>query len=319
MTPIPVKIAFRASSQIPLLTVLQEAGFWAQEGLAPEIGQIKDTTEAEEALIRGKVDFVFGNHISPYIRRAEGVPIAYFGQTVNYVSDVLVSRVPLQSLTELEGKRLAAPPLLTPAGGLHSHPRGNLLIYLEKAGVNTEKITFVEEGSFEGADPQILRDGRADALVVSPPRDLLCRRRGLHTLPLPRLPMVVAITLTGLLPHAAANPETVRRILRALARGIHFFLTRERETLGLLEKHAAERLRLTDGEVVQHLYQHASAVLEKTLLPYPESIANAFRLACLISPGLEEKINPLSLWDLHYLHELHDTGFFRELERVATA
>ena len=48
--------------------------------------------------------------------------------------------------------------------------------------------------------------------------------------------------------------------------------------------------------------------------PYPDirGVANAYRLCCMDAPKAQES-SPLSLWDLHYLRELDDTGFIDRL------
>ena len=48
--------------------------------------------------------------------------------------------------------------------------------------------------------------------------------------------------------------------------------------------------------------------------PYPElpAVANAYELACIQHPETRD-ISPLSLWNLHYLRELDDSGFIDRL------
>jgi hypothetical protein len=48
--------------------------------------------------------------------------------------------------------------------------------------------------------------------------------------------------------------------------------------------------------------------------PYPsiEAIQNVFALAVKGDPQIKE-FNPLSLWDLHYVKEIDDSGYIRRL------
>ncbi len=50
--------------------------------------------------------------------------------------------------------------------------------------------------------------------------------------------------------------------------------------------------------------------------PYstPEAIANTYEIATLEYPGAKG-LNPLSLWDLHWVKELDDEGFIDDLAK----
>ena len=57
--------------------------------------------------------------------------------------------------------------------------------------------------------------------------------------------------------------------------------------------------------------------LEPRLCPKIDSLYNAYRIAKLVYPELEETGNPVKLWDLHYVRVLEAQGFFDELYRKA--
>ena len=304
-----VRILNRAVTQWPLLAVTEESGAWREVGLEPEIDFVPKTHEADERLLKANTDFIFGSHISPYHHRARGVPIVYLAQTVNYTLDSVVSSLDLKGLKELEGRRVASVSEFSPKRT--SHPRGNIILYLEREGVDINQVSFYQPQNGDFAEA-VLR-GEADAAFVTPPREVVYRKKGLKVLMLPKLPMVIAITVTALRPQVEKNPQVALKILQALILGIHWFKTQREKTLEILEDQVVPRLKFSpDPEVTLRLYEATANQLEA--LPYPrvEAIQNAFRLAQMIYPEVGN-MNPLSLWDLHYLRMLDDEGFIRNL------
>ena len=59
------------------------------------------------------------------------------------------------------------------------------------------------------------------------------------------------------------------------------------------------------------------AEYEPALFPTPEAIANTYEIATLEYPNCTG-LNPVTLWDLHWVKELDDEGFIEKLpERLS--
>ncbi len=58
---------FRAYSHLPIWEVMDKAGIWEQNCLKVSFEFCDSSEAAEKALFGGDVDFVSGNHISPYL------------------------------------------------------------------------------------------------------------------------------------------------------------------------------------------------------------------------------------------------------------
>jgi hypothetical protein len=71
-------------------------------------------------------------------------------------------------------------------------------------------------------------------------------------------------------------------------------------------------LGLENEEEVESVYDQWCGFLERKPCPATEAIENVFALALRRNPEVEG-LNPLSLWDTHYLRELDDTGYIDEL------
>jgi hypothetical protein len=288
---------------------MDKAGIWAQVGVESiGLDYCADPPDAEAALFEGKIDFISGNHITPYALLARGSPIVCIASPVNSVSDCLVSRDQIGSLAELRGRRIVDRPLHSRKSGMH-HPTGNHILYLLKAGLRLEDVTWIDldESRSKLLERQIemLRSGQADATFSMGNRDDYLRA-GLRVLDLDPLPMINGPTITTSLDRLRRDDLLGERLVKAMVLGIHFAQTRREETELILEA-----LRRREPEAGRVSYQGVERMPAK---PYPdaEGISNAYAL-CLMQKPEAGDVNPLTLWDLHYLRELDHSGFIDSL------
>lgn len=307
--PIQIRGFYRSHSHLPIWEILDKAGIWGQVGVeSVSLDYCADPPDAEAALFAGSIDFISGNHITPYALLAQGKPIVCLASPVNGVRDRLVSREPIADLTELRGKRIADRPLQSREAGMH-HPTGNHILYLLHAGLRLEEIEWIEldEDRADLRETQIeaLRSGRADATFSMGGTDAYARQ-GLHVLQLDLLPMINGPTITTSLDRLQKGDQLGERLVKAMVLGIHFARTRREETELILEG-----LRRREPEAGRVAYQ---SVLRMPPKPYPDpqGIANAFEL-CLMKGPEARDVSPLALWDLHYLRELDHSGFIDAL------
>ena len=62
-----------------------------------------------------------------------------------------------------------------------------------------------------------------------------------------------------------------------------------------------------DKEMIEYYYLDLTETLTETLYPTMDAIYNVYAEACRYN-ALAKRVNPLELWDLHYLRELRDAG-----------
>jgi ABC-type nitrate/sulfonate/bicarbonate transport system substrate-binding protein len=310
---IPLNLVYRSRPiQYPLIAAMNACNAWERADLElRSVRYVAGAANSDPMLVRGECDFIFGSHISPYLHRFHGQPFVYLGQTVNWVGDVLVSREPLQSLRDLEGKRLSEQPGVTAERHHGAHPGGNHLLYMRREGVDTHKVTFV--ASKQRARYVEVLNGEADAAFVSPPEDEEARVAGLHVLPLPPLPMVQATTLTTLWPTLQERRDLCLAVAKAVMMGVAFIKTQPGAMWEVMEQDVAKELKIENPRVLKHLHLENQAILEPRLYPRADAIANAFELAVMEEPAIRDGLNPMSLWDVHLLRELEESGFVDEL------
>jgi ABC-type nitrate/sulfonate/bicarbonate transport system substrate-binding protein len=306
--PLEIRGYFRSHSHLPIWEVMDKAGSWERVGLKVSFEFCDSSSAAEKALFDGTVDFVSGNHISPYLLVRRGKPIVCLASPSNSVNDKLVSRFSIKEVSELRGKRIGDTTLVDSIGGYH-HPRGNHILYVMRGGLRLDEVEWVElsesNKEFQAMQLDVLKSGKVDAIFVTGNTDKF-EQAELHVLPLDRLPMVNGPTLTSTLTTLQKKDGLAERLVKAQVLGIHFARTHRGETEKILE---GLRQRVPECKNVN--YRSVAKLLPK---PYPdhEAVANAYKLCCLKTPETEE-MSPMALWDLHYLRELDHSGFIDAL------
>ena len=306
--PLEIRGFYRSHSHLPIWEVMDKAGIWERVGLNVTFEFCDSSSAAEKALFDGKVDFVSGNHISPYLLVRRGKPIVSLTSPSNSVNDKLVARFPIKQVSELRGKRIGDTTLVDSIGGYH-HPRGNHMLYVMRGGLRLDEVEWVEltesNKEFQAMQLEAVKSGKVDAIFVTGNTDKF-EQAGLHVMPLDQLPMINGPTLTSTLTTLQKKAGLAERLVKAQVMGIHFARTRRGETEDILEE-----LRRRVPEAKNVAYRSVAKLLPK---PYPdhEGVANAYKLCCLKNPETEE-MSPMALWDLHYLRELDNSGFIDAL------
>ena len=306
--PVELRAFYRSHTHLPIWEVIEAAGIWRKLGIEASFEYCDSSSVAEAALFDGRVDFVSGNHISPYGLVARGKPIVSLASPSNSVNDKLISRAPIRSLGELRGKRLADTTVLDSGGG-YNHIRGNHMIYLLRAGIQPSEVQWVEVADimsekFREDQIEAVKEGKADAAMATGATEKF-EQQGLQVLEMGRIPMINGPTLTSTMTNLRRKDRLAERLVQALVLGIHYARTHPQETEATLGK---LRKRVPESNAS---YNSVGKLLTK---PYPDhrAILNAYELCCMKDPKAKE-LSPMALWDLHYLRELDDAGFIDRL------
>jgi len=298
--PVELHAFYRSHTHLPIWEVIEEASIWRKLGIKARFEYCDSSSVAEAALFDGRVDFVSGNHISPYGLVARGKPIVSLASPVNSKTEKIISRKPVKSLTDLRGRRIADTPMEGRDGGFH-HGRGNHMMYLIRAGIGIDQVRWIED---EDSEKQLaaFKSGKADARFISANATERYKTMGFHVLPLGPLPMINGPTLTTALTALERKDRLGERMVKAMVMGIHFARTHREETERILDG-----LRKREPEAGAVRYESLARMPVK---PYPalEAVANAYEL-CLMKIPEANAFSPLALWDTHYLRDLDQSGF----------
>src|SRR6516165_2240466 len=144
-----ISFPYRSSSHLVLLHVVAESGAWAKHGLDVDYDRHISSGDAHRLVPTGEIEFVGGNHVSTYGRRARGDSWVYLGQTVNQVNHQLAVRDDgeINGLADLRGRKV----------GTHgNHPSLNDWLFLKQRGLDSDRddIEFVKHSRRKQAEAE---------------------------------------------------------------------------------------------------------------------------------------------------------------------
>jgi ABC-type nitrate/sulfonate/bicarbonate transport system substrate-binding protein len=323
-----ISFPYRATTHLAFLHVVGQSGAWAKHGLDVSYDWQISKSDAHHAIESGQVEFVGGNHISTYGHRARGDQWVYLGQTLSTVQCKLCVRPDsgIISVADLRGKKI---------GVRGSHPGLNDWLFLKQRGLDVDRgdielITSVgglgtseDTEQLEGAEAKLekqkertplwhwVRDRHVDAALLMSPGHLFAADAGMKIIDIEPLPMVWYTTVSSSLPFVQKNPDIVERFLKGLIEGIHFFKTQPEKSIEIIQKYHTREGQLNHAQAT-YMYHDVAPVLDPKLYPTMAAIANVYEAAKRYDADAA-KINPMELWDLHYVRRIDDSGFVKNL------
>ncbi|MBI4523320.1 MAG: ABC transporter substrate-binding protein [Deltaproteobacteria bacterium] len=293
-----IHFPYRSESHLPFLHVVAESGSWEKHGLDVEYDYFISSEDAHANVASGTVEFVGGNHISTYGKRAKGDRWVYLGQTVGTLNHRLVVKKnsKISKVADLKGKLV---------GTKGQHPGLNTWLFIKQNGLEG-KVKL--ENMRKYGDPwEAVRDGKADAAFVTPPADLFARRAGLKVIDVDFLPMVWFTTCSTGSTFVERHPDIVERFLKGVLEGVAYFKTHRDESIKIIQsKYKAEGD--LDREAATHLYKDLAKILLPRLYPPVSALANVYELG-IKKDKAAAKVDPMALWDFHFLRQIDDSGF----------
>ena len=212
------------------LFVAQERGFFREEGLDPQLVQVR-ATAAIAAIVSGEVHAL--GSIGSAIRAVQrGAPVKVLAVSLRRPLFWLVSRPELKSFPDLKGKVMGT----TTLGG-SQHTAGVRL--LRRAGLNPEKdVTVVLAGDVP-TQLQALVNGSVQIGILSPPTLIVARDKYKMNVLASAMDEFASLQngLAVLDRNLGEQRDLVKRILRARAKGNRYFHQNERGTSEVLAKY----------------------------------------------------------------------------------
>jgi len=304
-----IRVYYRAPSHVPLWKVMEEGGFLEKHGLEMDLGSMEGQRKrAAEGLKSGELDVVSGNHHNLYAHRAlNGTPYVHVGQSNNsWRENYLVAREGIDSVKDLKGKSVAM-------DDYDGHTGLNVWLYLRLNGLEEGRdVTLVTDNQKGAGRARAVMDGKYDASFIRAVDQLRARKFGARIMEVPSMAMIEGVTLTTTTTYVKSHEDEVRSLVLAMIDATHFFKTNKIDTLAIIKKNCSQLLKMQDDEEWDCFYENQAASLEAKPYPTPEALQNVFALALKRNPEIKN-FNPLSLWDLHYVKEIDDSGYIRNL------
>jgi NitT/TauT family transport system substrate-binding protein len=272
------------------LFVAQERGFFREEGLDPQLVQVR-ATAAIAALVSGEVQAL--GSVGSVIRAIpRGAPVKVMAISLRRPVFWLVTRPELKSFADLKGKVMGT----TTLGG-SQHTAG--IRMLRRAGLNPDKDLTVVLGGDVPTQLQALVNGSIQVGILSPPIVIVARDKYKMNI------LASAIDEFSSLQNGLAVLEKnvkdplVKRMLRARAKANRYFQQNEKGTAEVLAKYLNVNL-----STALETYRISRAAFTNNGIPTDAEIDEHLKLDAQIL-GLPAPIAPSKVFDFSVQREVN--------------
>jgi len=131
---------------------------------------------------------------------------------------------------------------------------------------------------------------------------------GLKVLEVPDIPIVGHFAQACLAEFARKNDAVMRAHVQSVLHALVWPTHRPAEALATLAPELKTCMEITDEAELKRRFDAVVAGLKIRPYPTPQALANTYEIAVIEYPDAKG-LNPLSLWDLHWVKDLDDGGF----------
>jgi hypothetical protein len=298
-----LRLAYRDEDRTPVIFCIKEMARQHYD-VDVEVILIKGTKDYEAALFDNSCDVLIEHLEYLYPAAAEGKKVTMFCAPSLRRGLELVVPTDVQNVEAFKGKNLA----VRTSGRPHA-----LVLWLRMMGLeNDMKIQMV-------ADDEVGRwnqwkkvlSGECIATFMSDLYLPNALAAGLKVLPVPDLPVVAHYAQACLSEFAREKSDLLRDYTKAVIHAVCLMILRKEEALKIVAQEPMRRMKIANQRELERQFDSIVKLLQ--LKPYPtaQAIANTFEIAIAEFGGAD--INPLTLWDLHWVKELDDNGFIDNL------
>jgi ABC-type nitrate/sulfonate/bicarbonate transport system substrate-binding protein len=297
-----VRLAYRDVDRTPVIYCIKEMATRHYD-LNVEILRISGGTEYEDAIFDGSTDFICEHLEYLYEEVAQhGRKITMFLAPTRQAEGTMVVSSEVKSVDDLRGKKIA----VRTSGRPYS-----IQMRIREMGLQ-DQVEFVPVSDQEvGRWRQWakVQSGEAAATFISrlylPP----ALEAGLQIFPAPPFDIIGQYHHACTTEFARTHDELMDRYTRATVHAIAFMKLRREEALEVVSQESARLMKLDDNRPeLERWYDCIVEPLELKPYPTPEGIAHSYEIGCAEWPG-GKGLNPLTLWDTHWLKQIDDEGF----------
>ena len=294
-----VRLAYRDQDRTPVIFCIQEMARRHYD-VDVEVLLIKGTKDYEAALFNDGCDVIIEHLEYLYPAAAQGKKVTLFCAPSLGRGLELVVPHEVDDVESLRGKTLA----VRASGRPHS-----LVLWLRMMGLEKDvKIAMVHDDDVGrwGQWKKVL-SGECVATFMSELYLPNALAAGLKILPVPDLPAVAHYAQACLAKFARENSELLKDYVKATIHALCLIKLRKNEALEIVAQEPMRRMKITDPSELKRQFDSIAKALQLKPYPTPQAIANTFEIATAEFGAAE--LNPLTLWDLHWVKELDDEGF----------
>ncbi len=299
-----VRLAYRDEDRTPVIFCIKEMAR-RHYGVDVEVILIKGTKDYEAALFNDSCDVIIEHleYLYPAAAQRKKRVTMFCAPSLARGLELVVP-AEVQNVQAFRGKSLA----VRTSGRPHA-----LMMWLRMMGLeNDMKIQMVSDNEVGrwGQWKKVL-NGECIATFMS---DLYlpdALAAGLKVLPVADLPVVAHYAQACLSEFAREKSDLLRDYTKAVIHAVCLMILKKDEALAIVAREPMKRMKITDRRELERQYDSIVKLLQPKPYPTPTAIANTFEIAAAEFGAAD--INPLTLWDLHWVKELDDNGFIDNL------
>ena len=282
--------------------IAHDEGLFKKNGLDVELLHIPSSSLIIQTILAGEVAISYVDGRNTIQSNLTGSDMVLIAGVTNRFPFTFMARPEFKRVSDLRGKRIGVTRI-----GSSTHTV--TLYVLNQAGLKPGDYEIVPLGEV----PNILialAAGRIDAGPLSSPTTIRGRKAGLVDLATPAKdgPEYVSIAVGATRAYIRANPEIVRRFMRAYAEAVHLFKSNKPIALKALQKYT----RVTDLEILEETHKEYRELIES--VPYTSRRGIETILAELATGDTKARqAKPDDFVDMRFVAELERDGFFKKL------
>lgn len=299
-----IKLAYRDDDRTPVIFCIKEMARRHYD-LDVEVVQIKGTEAYEAALFDGACDVIIEHLEYLYEEAAKGKKITMFCAPSKGGGLELVVSPRIKTPDDLRGGVLAVRTSGQPEA---------VALWLKMMGLDRDVTTALVEDREVGRWGQWKKVASREcaATFMSPLYLPQALAAGLKVLRAPEIPIVGHFAQACLSEFARKNSALLKQYVKSAIHAICLLLSCRDEALEIAAGEPMRRMKIASREELARQVDAIARSLKPKPYPTPRAIANTYEIAVREYPGAAG-INPLSLWDLHWVRQLDDEGFIDAL------
>jgi hypothetical protein len=135
---------------------------------------------------------------------------------------------------------------------------------------------------------------------------------GLHELPNPGIEVIGQFAQGCTTSFAAGHDDLMSRYVKGVIHALCLVKLKPAEALEVASEEPMRLMKITDRGELERAFNAIVKPLQLKPYPTPRAIANSYEIALAEYPG-GEGLNPLAMWDTHWVKQADDSGFIDDL------
>ena len=288
-----------------IMRVIKDAGIFLRNGLDPSLVLIAGGSGIIQSVIAGDLPIAVVSGEPSILARLQGADTVILGGLVNIIDFSIITAPEIKKPQDLKGKKLAV-------SRFGSSTDFVIRYALEKWGLVADRDVAILQIGSQPARLTALKSGTVQGTIVGPPADIVARKSGFNEIATPEqlnlaYPNTSIVSTSSTL---AKNEALLRRIMKSLVEGIHFFKTQKEASMKSMDAFA----RLGDAALIEETYRHYQELIPRVPYPDPKGIQTVLNEIARRDPKAKN-LKPETFADARLLKELEANGLSQQLYR----